>query len=227
MANNYVQFCAELELESPAERDWLKSQLEDVELATLTDPAEQQDLPRSYIVPTDSKGYRRGYEPAGTFPRFVCDLPDLDFDDEGAGFDYAWNDRDEPGSVVFYAEECGCPNRVAYLVQKYLQQFHPDKSWSLTWSETCSKTRIGEFGGGGILVTAKWLICLNAHEFVAQQHERFEWIGDCAAEDDHPEFDSAAWIRAVGAGQTRLGYWDWVVDQLAAREREVLGQGDW
>jgi hypothetical protein len=61
----------------------------------------------------------------------------------------------------------------------------------------------------------------DAHEFVAQQQDRFARIGNCAAEDDHPGFDSSEWIRAVRAGQTRLGYWEWVLDQLACRQKDV------
>jgi hypothetical protein len=154
-------------------------------------------------------------------------MPDLDVGCEGAGFDCAWDDRVEPGSVVFFAEECGCPDRVAYLVQKYLQQFHSGECWSFTWSETCSQPRVGEFGGGGMLVTARRLIPRSAHEFVAQQQDRFERIGRYAAEDDHPDLHAAEWTRAVSAGQTRVGYWEWVLDQLAAREAAILQQGYW
>jgi hypothetical protein len=128
--------------------------------------------PRAYIVLADAEDYREGYDPAGTFPRFLCDVPEMDFEFAGAGFKCEWDEGDEPGSVVFFAEECGWPDRVAYLVQKYFQRFHTGECWSLTWSETCSKPRVGEFGGGGMLVTAKRMIFLNAHEFVERQQEQ-------------------------------------------------------
>jgi hypothetical protein len=62
MANNYVQFSAELVLDSLEEQEWLKQQLEDVEVATLTDHADTEDRPRFYIVPPDADGCREGYD---------------------------------------------------------------------------------------------------------------------------------------------------------------------
>ena len=53
-----------------------------------------------------------------------------------------------------YAEESGSPDNVAWLVQKFLKKFRPDQCWSLTYSTTCSKPRVGEFGGGAVFVTA-------------------------------------------------------------------------
>ena len=54
----------------------------------------------------------------------------------------------------FYAEESGSPDNVAWLVQKFLKRFRPDQCWSLTYAATCSKPRVGEFGGGAVFVTA-------------------------------------------------------------------------
>lgn len=53
-----------------------------------------------------------------------------------------------------YAEECGSPQNVAWLIQKFLKRFCPKKHWIMTWACTCSKPRVGEFSGGAILVTA-------------------------------------------------------------------------
>jgi hypothetical protein len=224
MANNYVQFSAELALHSVEEKRWLQEQLDLVEVATLTDTLDNDDRPRSYIVPPDADDYREGYDPAGTFPRFLYDMPDSGFD--GAGFECEWDAEEEPGSVVFYAEECGWPDRVGFLIQKYLRRFHPGECWSLTWSETCSKPHVGEFGGGGMLVTAERMIFLNAHEFVEQQQARFERIGTYEPDGAHPDFRYSEWVRAVNAGQTRLGYWDWVLDRLDGRDRPSSSNDD-
>ena len=87
----------------------------------------------------------------------------LDF--EGTGKDrHAW----------IYAEESGDPARLAHLVQKFLKQFRPDQCWSLTYATTCSKPRIGEFGGGAVFVTADAIRWQSAYAFVEQQRATFE-----------------------------------------------------
>jgi hypothetical protein len=227
MANNYVQFSEGLLLESSEEKAWLQDQLEPVELAVLTNRSDSDERPPCYIVPPGADDYREGYDPAGTFPKFLCDTLGLDYGFEGAGFEVEWEDDEEPGHVVFFAEEMGCPERLGWLIQKYLQTFRPDETWSLTWSETCSRPRCGEFGGGGMLVTADRLIFLNAHEFVQQQQERFEAIGRYGPDDEHPDHSSRDWASEVGAGQTRLGYWDWVLNHLQARQGRLLEDGYW
>jgi hypothetical protein len=153
-------------------------------------------------------------------PRFLLDF-DCDEDQAVCGFDCEFEegeDEDAPGHVVFHADECGSPERLAHLVQTYLRRFHPDRSWALSWSVTCSKLRVGEFGGGGVLVTAERLCWVNTWEFLEEQADRFEKIGRCEPHGEHPQFPRADWGRAVGEGQTVLGYWGWVVARLTALE---------
>ncbi len=61
----------------------------------------------------------------------------------------------------------------AHLVQKFLKQFAPNDSWSLTWATTCSKPRAGEFGGGAVFVTASDIKWNDSYDFVEQQAEAF------------------------------------------------------
>jgi len=91
-------------------------------------------------------------------------LRDFGPDDQGAdcdwtGFEYEPHDRDGQRSVWFYCEDHGELERLAHLMQKFLRTFRPAESWSLCYATTCSKPRIGEFGGGALFVTAervKW-----------------------------------------------------------------------
>jgi len=38
---------------------------------------------------------------------------------------------------------------------------------------------------------------------------------------EHPEHSQYEWVIDVSENNTRLGYWDWVLDQIDANERTV------
>lgn len=61
----------------------------------------------------------------------------------------------EGKSIWVHADEGGNLEVIADIVQMFLKENCPDNSWSMTWAFTCSKPRIGEFGGGGVFVTAE------------------------------------------------------------------------
>ncbi|MCH8890822.1 MAG: hypothetical protein IH827_07080 [Myxococcales bacterium] len=65
-----------------------------------------------------------------------------------------------------------CVERIAHVVRKFLATFRLQQCWSLTYAATCSKPRVGEFGGGGVFVTAEDVIWFDADQFVEQQRER-------------------------------------------------------
>lgn len=60
-----------------------------------------------------------------------------------------------------YSEECADPEEVALFVQAFLRHFGHTDYWTLTWAESCSKPRIGEFSGGALFVT-KDKICFSS-----------------------------------------------------------------
>jgi predicted transcriptional regulator len=107
------------------------------------------------------------------------DLERYDPDDgEPVGFAYQFHDdHDTPDGwgrhLWLYTEEWGSPERVAHLVQKFLRQFRPKECWSLTYATTCSKARVGEFGGGAVFVTADQAVWQDAYDFVETQREAF------------------------------------------------------
>ena len=104
-----------------------------------------------------------------------------------------------------YAEEWADLERVAHLVQKFLEQFRPEGCWSLSWATTCSKPRVGEFGGGALFVTAEDVTWQNAYDFIEDQKQavklrqdvakliqRAEQLGIQAEDLDEPVHDAAS-----------------------------------
>ncbi len=151
--------------------------------------------------------------------KFLVDYPDLDDDDE-KGFELEWTPE---GHALFFAEENGNAERLAYLVQKYLKRFSPESSWSLTWATRCSKMRPGEFGGGGVLVTANELFWFGVADQVKAARDRFRRLGDHEVRGEHRDHPAGDWEFEVGNSETRLGYWDWVLHKIESEEDDDTG----
>ena len=60
----------------------------------------------------------------------------------------------ENNSIWFRAEESGDIDAVVNSVQRFLKAHRPDDYFILTWADSCSRPRVGEFGGGAVFVTA-------------------------------------------------------------------------
>jgi hypothetical protein len=73
-----------------------------------------------------------------------------------------------------YGVECGNVSHVGEFVRAFLARFRLSDSWSLTWAETCSKPRIGEFGGGALFVTVRSVEFFSAAAWIDQQRQAFE-----------------------------------------------------
>jgi hypothetical protein len=114
-------------------------------------------------------------DPTTGCPRFLLDYEDReDDDDTDCGFQHDFQGDSHDRHLWISAEERGDVERVAHLVQKFLRQFRPDQCWSLSYAATCSKLRLGEFGGGALFVTAEEIKCQNAYDFVEEQRKAFE-----------------------------------------------------
>ena len=94
-----------------------------------------------------------------------------DQDAEGVGFEYDLNYdlNQEERSLWVYAEEYGNVDTLAALVHELIVKFRPDYVFTLTYSETCSKPRLGEFGGGAIVVSKYGTRSINAHGWVSEE----------------------------------------------------------
>ena len=53
-----------------------------------------------------------------------------------------------------YAERDFDSSHVAWLAHSFLKRFRPHDWFSMEWAVTCTKPRIGSFGGGAVFVTA-------------------------------------------------------------------------
>jgi hypothetical protein len=169
MANNYVQFSEVIKQITPVEEEWLTEQLEVIyafdgrEYGTGEVPKELDHAQAEFI---GCRTYR--------------DMEDYDASEEDAGFGCVFgtadvNDPDRWGRHLWiYADEYGDQERVAHLIRKFLKTFRPNECWSLTWAETCSKPRVGEFGGGALFVTADEIKWQSSCRFVAEDTLAFE-----------------------------------------------------
>lgn len=164
MANNYLQFSEVIPNLTPDEEVWLKQQFG---LIAVRDGQTRE------IADQDDEA-TAGAEWIG--PRFLQDYQDYDPSDCGPDFGYEFDD-DGPSNwgrhLWVYGDEYGDPGQVAHLVQKLLGQFRPDHCWSLTYAETCSKLRVGEFSGGAVFVTADEIRLCNAYGFIEEQRRVF------------------------------------------------------
>ncbi len=204
MADNYVEFSQVIPQLTEEEVDWLRQQLEVVYVFGDREYAEDalpDDLNREDAEWIGCRAYRdmAGYDP--------------DFG-EHAGFEYAFSeddqDKDWGRHLWFHTDEYGSLDRVAHLVQKFLKRFRPNDCWSLTWATTCSKPRVGEFGGGAVFVMASDIKWNDAYEFVEQQQAAFASSGKEASDAAEPQ-------------STRCGPYDLKIDGPTFRsQRELL-----
>ena len=83
-------------------------------------------------------------------------------------FDFEFGNRE----LFIYSMDSGSglENAVG-LVGLFLKKFCPADSWGLEWAETCSKPRVGEFGGGWALVTAEGTTWGSTHEALCAAKE--------------------------------------------------------
>lgn len=112
-------------------------------------------------------------DPCTGCPVFVADYEEHDPDETGYGFCVLFQCDDENCNLAIYSDGYGQVGRVAHLVQKFLKRYRPDQYWSLTFSNTCSSPRVGEFGGGAVFVTADEIRWHHTHDFIEQQRAAF------------------------------------------------------
>lgn len=83
------------------------------------------------------------------------------------------NDQVDSGEVWFYSEEAEEPMVVAEVVHHFFLEFRkkakPPPVFTLTWATFCDKLRIGEFGGGALIVTREGIEVFGVHDWVDAQ----------------------------------------------------------
>jgi hypothetical protein len=167
VADNYLQFSEIVANLTEPEEAWLKEQLQSIRVIG------QKEYPED-AVPAELADTEAEW--AGV--RFLRDNDDYDPDCDSLGFEYNFHDDPDDGGwgrhLWLNSEEYGNPDNVAWLVRKFLKAFRPNQCWSLTYATTCSRPRVGDFGGGAIFVTADEIKWQNAYDFVEEQHAAFE-----------------------------------------------------
>ncbi|NLX98374.1 MAG: hypothetical protein GXY83_19625 [Rhodopirellula sp.] len=151
MADNYLEFSEEITGLTENEKQWWLDQFEPVYVFGDKEYTEANLPAQCDTAKADWYGCR-GYR----------DMPDCESSPFAqVGFAYVFieapaeDDVDSGRCLHIYSQDWGSLDGVAHLVQKFLKKFRPKECWSLTWAETCSKPRIGNFGGGWMFVTAE------------------------------------------------------------------------
>ncbi len=163
MADHYLQFSETLDKLTAEEAAWLEEQLQPI--VAFGDREFGEDDPAIATMPKD---------PDFTGPRFLRDNPEFDYRYDVRDFESAFQDEEDARSLWLYADTHGNPEHVAWLIHKFLKRFRPNQCWSLTYANTCSKPRVGEFSGGAVFVTADEIQCQDAGDFVQQQRAAFK-----------------------------------------------------
>ena len=163
MANNYLQFSEVIPQLTTQEADWLRGQLEVVCVFGEHEHPEDKLPPGLDRDKADWIGCRAYRDMLDYDPNYGWDL--------GFEYDFSQDDHDQDWGrhLWLYADESGAVDRVSHLVQKFLKAHRPDESWSLTWAVSCSKPRVGEFGGGAVFVTAEEITWQDAYDFAADR----------------------------------------------------------
>ena len=160
-----MQFSEVIPRLTPEEEKWLREQLEVVSIFA------GQEYPESE-VPGDKDSAEAQFRGCQAFRDLEDYGGDMDFNYE---FDTSEDEPEGWGRHLWlYAEESGDPEQVAHLVRKFLKAFRPAECWSLSYSTTCSKLRVGEFGGGALFVTAADIKWQTAYSFIADQRRAFK-----------------------------------------------------
>lgn len=168
MADSYLEFSETLDDLTSQEEQWLRKQLEIISVCGDREYAEG-DVPHDMGDTEHWHGCRAWR-----------DLPEFDPEsDPLVGFEYEFLEANgrERRHLWFHAQECGYPDRVAHLVQKFLRTFRPNQYWTLSYAATCSKPRAGEFGGGCVFVTASEIVSYCSWDFLEDRVTAFRKNG--------------------------------------------------
>jgi len=102
-------------------------------------------------------------------------------DEWGSMADFDWivypvNAEDKNLPHVWFRDngEYGNVEQVANYVQEYLKKFCHKGYFTMSWADTCSKHRLGEFGGGFVVVTAKEQHWMNESAWVTKHTKGLE-----------------------------------------------------
>lgn len=171
MANNYCQGSETFEFTDPSHKAWFEIALEEVSVFW-DDSLKALD--------EDRVGWREvtaddDVESEYSTKRFRLEtLENYSGDDawglEYLGFDYDISDT----GIWFYGEENINIERVADLMHMFFKENNiHDQCFTMECASTCSKPRVGEFGGGAVFVTSGAIEGMSTYEWTDRKKEEF------------------------------------------------------
>jgi hypothetical protein len=95
-------------------------------------------------------------------------------DNKPAGEDFRGFDMEVKDDLWIYAEESGYVDNVMWLLREFIKVFRPKDHVIFTWSYTCDKMRVDEFGGGAALVTKNETVVFHPDALAQQYLEQGE-----------------------------------------------------
>lgn len=93
---------------------------------------------------------------------------------ESLGFDWSFDIDGKKKFLWVRADEYGNVEQVVAFAQAFLKKFRPYGHFSMTWSDTCSRLRTGEFSGGGVFVTAATQQWFSPESQIQEAIDQFE-----------------------------------------------------
>lgn len=89
------------------------------------------------------------------------------------GVDVVTTKEGEHTVILFMAEESGDTEDLSNLIYRFMKETDSKTVFGFAWSETCSKMRVGEFGGGfAVISAADGIVIRNVHELMFQELEK-------------------------------------------------------
>jgi len=97
---------------------------------------------------------------------------DCELDNGPLGIQFSLNEQRK--EVWFCSEESGNMEFLANVVQEFLEAHRPNYYFTVTWACTCSKPRLDEFSGGGVLVTASDVKWFDPNDMIYAEIQKME-----------------------------------------------------
>lgn len=111
-------------------------------------------------------------------------LSDIDLaDDEVDELLGSFETRHRESNTLIYAEEGGNPDLLGKIMFAFIKKFRPDYTFRLTWADTCSKMRTGEFSGGALVVDKNGWEAVSAYDLRDCSSQTLKKIHDLFKED--------------------------------------------
>lgn len=140
MANNYLMFSEAIDHITDEEKQWIEDIPEGIEYCDNPDYEDDEEWVNAMLDKMTVLGidHEQVVDMLELFPYFKFNLQESP--KRGR---FWWLTTDESADLA----------HVACVVQAFIRKFRPDYIFKLTWCEYCDKPRIGEFGGGWVVVS--------------------------------------------------------------------------